>query len=243
MVASMTSFHLFVSSAWIMSTAMLPPIGDALVEDCGAYGAIGNLQTCRQTCSLQGFVLQLGVTSAFYNLSLSIYYLLVIKYRVRESLLKKWRWLFHLPPCAFGFGFGLAFAGLPHYQPMFFACHIAPTELPAVTADFTTTEFSAPTQGVVESDNTPLLMLVILPLSTVITATCINMLMIYLHVRKTDRAANQWRISEQVHQQQQGDTGPSGRFLALESSLFRKREEPLSSLESTNSREPSGPSR
>jgi len=57
------------SSFWLgLSTWPIP-------EETGLLWAAGN----QQTCSLQGFFTQFGITSSFYNASLSLYFLPVIR--------------------------------------------------------------------------------------------------------------------------------------------------------------------
>jgi hypothetical protein len=93
LIAGMSCFDICSSIAWILSTLLQPKYEfDTIPTEI--YGAIGN----DQTCQLHGFMLQLGFTGVFYNVALSLYYVLTIRYNVRESRLKKWRWAFHLPP-------------------------------------------------------------------------------------------------------------------------------------------------
>jgi hypothetical protein len=166
LIASMSCFDICSSTAWIMSTLLQPKYEYETVPT-DIYGAIGN----EQTCKLQGFMLQLGFTGVFYNVALSVYYVLTIRYNVRESRMKKWRWAFHLPPCVVGLG--LALAGIPHYQYLFFVCHIPPP--PLVQTRRLINIFS------------------VIPILFALTMTSFSMVLIYLHVRKTDRAANKWR--------------------------------------------------
>jgi hypothetical protein len=51
----------------------------------GVFGAIGSTQTC----TAQGFFLQLGLAVPFYNTCLAIYYFLIIKYNVSDDNLRK----------------------------------------------------------------------------------------------------------------------------------------------------------
>mmetsp|Transcript_34081 Transcript_34081/g.81957 ORF Transcript_34081/g.81957 Transcript_34081/m.81957 type:complete len:569 (+) Transcript_34081:488-2194(+) len=63
-----------------MSTWMIPKGTE------GVAWALGNTATC----STQGFFLTLSVAVPIYNAMLSIYYVLVINYRVKDETLKKW---------------------------------------------------------------------------------------------------------------------------------------------------------
>eukprot|EP00980_Cylindrotheca_fusiformis_P022120 scaffold9000_cov106-Cylindrotheca_fusiformis.AAC.4 len=68
---------------------------------------------------------RLGYTSAFYNLVLTVYYVLVIKKGMRETQLQRLKYWFHVPTLLAGFG--LAFAGIPYYTNIFMFCHIPPS--------------------------------------------------------------------------------------------------------------------
>ena len=63
-----------------MSTWMIPKGTE------GVAWALGNTATC----STQGFFLTLSVAVPIYNAMLSIYYVLVINYRVKDETLRKW---------------------------------------------------------------------------------------------------------------------------------------------------------
>ncbi len=62
------------------------------------YGAIGN----QSTCTLQGLMISLGLIVPFYNAVLCVYYLLVIKYNIRDHVIAKYERYMHiasiLPP-------------------------------------------------------------------------------------------------------------------------------------------------
>jgi len=82
------------ASFWMfMSTWPIPPSP----EDDIVW-AVGNATTCR----VQGFMLQFGVTSPFYNASLAIYYFLVIVRGWKEEDIRKIEWALHTLPLAWG---------------------------------------------------------------------------------------------------------------------------------------------
>ena len=81
------------------------------------YGAHGN----EATCVAQGFFIQLGTISAFLNVALAIYYLLVIKYGWTETQLLKRRVYLFLPPIVVGLVF--AFAGIPYDDSLMIWCN------------------------------------------------------------------------------------------------------------------------
>jgi hypothetical protein len=80
----MSIFDICSSIGWALSTLPVPTI-NIYGEQTGVYGAKGN----DMTCAMQGFLVQLGFTGIFYNLALSFYYLLMIRYGWREDKLRK----------------------------------------------------------------------------------------------------------------------------------------------------------
>eukprot|EP00980_Cylindrotheca_fusiformis_P016813 scaffold5067_cov139-Cylindrotheca_fusiformis.AAC.7 len=158
----------------------------------GVYGAKGN----SATCTAQGFFLQLGYTSAFYNMVLTVYYVLVIKKGMRETQLQRLKYWFHVPTLLFGFG--LAFAGIPYYDNIFLFCHIPPA---VELSSWWTSEDGAESMSVSTADSNDLLTVFsIVPISIVFFVGGVNMIAIYLHVRKQDRAANRWRMGHRLSQ-------------------------------------------
>jgi hypothetical protein len=80
---AMSAFDVFGSIAWGLTTLPIPEYEYG--EPSGIYGARGN----EKTCKTQGFFIQLGYTSIFYNMSLSFYFLMVVRYGMRENQIKK----------------------------------------------------------------------------------------------------------------------------------------------------------
>ena len=67
-----------------------------------------------ETCTAQGFFIQMGTTSAFISVSLAVYYFCMITLSWTEYKMKKVRlWLFLCPIVV---GLTLAFAGIPFYD-------------------------------------------------------------------------------------------------------------------------------
>mmetsp|Transcript_35898 Transcript_35898/g.78650 ORF Transcript_35898/g.78650 Transcript_35898/m.78650 type:complete len:776 (+) Transcript_35898:89-2416(+) len=110
LMVALSAFDLFGSFAYAFTSLPLP------YEDY-INGSRGNAASC----TAQGFFIQLGTTSAYINCSLSIYYLLVIKYSWSERQMDKVkRWLFILPIIV---GLGFAFGGIPFYENMILWCN------------------------------------------------------------------------------------------------------------------------
>jgi hypothetical protein len=93
------SFFDVIGSCAYAFTSLPMPVDDYIL------GSKGN----GATCAAQGFFIQLGTTSCYTNVSLAVYYLLVIKKGWSENKVKKARiWLFL---CPILLGLALAFAG------------------------------------------------------------------------------------------------------------------------------------
>jgi len=122
---SLSVFYIIGSCAYALTTLPIPE--DDLIPVFGARGSkatcTGKLPelTCDQLCIFvhspyafpshiaQGFFIQMGTISCFTNVSLSVYYLLAIKYGQRERQLKQKRpWLILCPLIV---GLAFAFAG------------------------------------------------------------------------------------------------------------------------------------
>jgi hypothetical protein len=72
------------SIAWVFSTLPVPTT-NVYGEQTTVYGAKGT----DATCTMQGFLVQIGFSGIFYNLALSVYYLLTIQYGWREDKLRR----------------------------------------------------------------------------------------------------------------------------------------------------------
>ena len=101
-------------------TSLLTPLGDQVM------GSQGN----NATCVAQGFLIQLGTTACYVNVSLAVYYLLVINMDWKEHQMKKIRiWLF-IAPITVGLSFALA--GIPFYDNTILWCNNSATYWPEV---------------------------------------------------------------------------------------------------------------
>ena len=73
LMLGLSTIDAFHSAVYLMTTLPSP-------VDSNIYGAIGNTRTC----SAQGFFLMLGLAVPIYNTSLSLFFLLTIRYRMRQ---------------------------------------------------------------------------------------------------------------------------------------------------------------
>eukprot|EP00980_Cylindrotheca_fusiformis_P015619 scaffold4481_cov121-Cylindrotheca_fusiformis.AAC.15 len=194
LVCGLSVFDVFSSIGIIFSTLPIPQYryydSTSTRMPTNVYGAKGN----SATCAAQGFFLQLGYTSAFYNLVLSVYYVLVIKKGMRETQLQRLKYWFHVPTLLAGFG--LAFAGIPFYDNIFLFCHIPPAV--KLSSFWTSRVESLSLSGAKSNDL--LTVFSVVPISIVFFVGGVNMIIIYLHVRKQDRAANRWRMGHRLAQ-------------------------------------------
>jgi hypothetical protein len=170
LMVAMSFFDIVGSIAWDFSTLPIPVYEYGGTS--GIYGAKGN----EATCKMQGFFIQLGYTSIFYNMSLSFYFLLVVRYGMKESQLKKLQLWLHIP--ALLVGFALAFGGIPFFSSVFGVCYIPP---PPLIEDYRYITIFA-----------------VVPICTAIVILTVNTSMVYLAVRKQMIAARKWRISGAV---------------------------------------------
>mmetsp|Transcript_15475 Transcript_15475/g.32724 ORF Transcript_15475/g.32724 Transcript_15475/m.32724 type:complete len:336 (+) Transcript_15475:71-1078(+) len=92
-----------ITSLWLGLSTWPIPRGTE-----GVYGAAGNTQTC----TAQGFFIQLMVLSPMYNFNLCIYYLLQGKYQFTEEYIAK-RYEKYMHAIAIFICFGFAILGLP----------------------------------------------------------------------------------------------------------------------------------
>ena len=160
----MSVFDIVSSIAWALTSVPIPeysPYG----FPTGIYGARGT----DQTCTAQGFFVQLGVTGALYNLSLSCYYTLAIALGWTETKLRRVRIFLHLPAVI---GLALALAGIPYYAQAIWGCYLQP---PPIADAFHVSVFF------------------MLPIASVVAIATINMLIVTLAVRRNLRRSRKWR--------------------------------------------------
>lgn len=86
LLIGMSVFYIINSAALVISTAAFPRSVSTII-----YGAIGN----QFTCSMQGFLLSLGVAGPLYGSMLCINYLLVIKYNISDDVVKSYEKYLH----------------------------------------------------------------------------------------------------------------------------------------------------
>jgi len=117
LLLAMSCVDVLSSTAWVLSTIPIPakyPNGQPTIY----YGARGN----KATCKAQGFFIQLGFASPFCNLSLAVYYMLVVLFDWSEDRIKKHRRFIIGTPLFVGLV--LACAGIPFYDVSATMCYV-----------------------------------------------------------------------------------------------------------------------
>lgn len=105
-----------ISSIWIgLSTWPIPA-----EDQIDVTWAIGN----RTICTIQGFFAQATISSPLYNATMSVYFLLVIRYGWRDSSTRKVEPWLHAFPLVFGLGTAVTALVLNRYGNTVFWCWI-----------------------------------------------------------------------------------------------------------------------
>jgi hypothetical protein len=109
----------WVSFSFFFSTWPVPPSPKAM-------WSIGN----DFTCNLQGYLIQMGTASFVYSATLTIYFVMVIKYQMKERDIKKKEIWLHGPPLLFSFGTSTASLFMGHYGNSNLWCWITGKDTP-----------------------------------------------------------------------------------------------------------------
>ena len=158
------------SIGFLLSTIPMPKYNQ-YDELTGIEGAVGN----DATCTFQGSLIQFSLTGVLYQISLSTYFLLVIYFGWSESRVRKVLYYLHIPLVV---GIGMTVAGIPFYESLVWICWVAP---PPFADDYWN-----------------IVLFGILPIGLAAVVSTINLLAVYLKVRKQFAAGNRWRISSQL---------------------------------------------
>lgn len=117
LILALSLSDISVSSACFVGSWGIPK------NTAGIFMPLGN----EITCKMQGFLIQLGMTTPFYNASLSLYYLLIINYGYKEKDVLKIEPLFHLVPLLWGFGTAILGLAWDQYHNSNLWCWISST--------------------------------------------------------------------------------------------------------------------
>ena len=173
------------TSFWLALSAWPIPGDDGTVE-----WAAGTKISCR----VQGFFTQFGIASSIYNATLSVFYVLVIKYGWKTVRLRKYEVLLHGIPLLWGFGTALTGLLLDAYHNANLWCFIAPDP-----------------NGGFSEDKANLLRWVMfyVPLWTMILIVTVNIIVVYRHVQSLELPSQQFGVSRQYSPTEptHGETG------------------------------------
>jgi hypothetical protein len=111
-LVGMTCIDILSSSAWWLSSWAVPR---------GSYAMSAGTQA---SCSYQGFMLQLAIGAPLYNCSLSIFYLLLIKYRWSDERIRLLEKYVHGSILCFSFGSAVILLPLGQYNQINSICWI-----------------------------------------------------------------------------------------------------------------------
>lgn len=176
LVCAMSCVDITVSTVWFLTNFFVPPWSEEVAWASGNQG----------TCNAQGFIVQLSIGAVYYNATLSLYYLLVIRYSFnRDSISRLEPWM-HVVPLSLGVGTAVASSVLNLYNPANWDCWIAPHP-PDCHQSYTlfgTGEVSDCERG----DNATIYQWAFFfgPLWTAILAISITMGILFRHVRAQD---------------------------------------------------------
>jgi hypothetical protein len=156
-------------------------------KDSGVVWAVGTTQTC----TLQGFFTQFGISSSFYNASLSTYYLLVIRYGWKEHQIKRIEPYLHAAPCLWAGCTAIAGLPLKLFNNANLWCWIAP--LPSTCV-------SDPAVDCIRGHHAEIYRWAFFygPLWIMISIVTFNMIVLLLYVRKLERRSNVYSFSTRL---------------------------------------------
>jgi hypothetical protein len=117
LVCAMSCIDVTVSTVWFLTNFFVPPWSEEVAW------ASGNQATCNV---VQGFIVQLSISAVFYNASLSLYYLVIIRYGFNALKIKRLEPWIHLVPLSLGLGTAITSSFLKLYNPANWDCWIAP---------------------------------------------------------------------------------------------------------------------
>ena len=182
LLLAMSICDLMMSGGIFMSTWPMPR------EVPNVWGNVGTTQTC----TAQGFFEQFGVSTVMYSASLSIYYLITIRSGRSASSRARIRRLepyLHAVPLSFGLATAVAGLFLRAYNYGLWDCWIAPYP-PGCKESWR----NGGTTDCVRGDNASLYQWLfdLIPKWTSILIVTVNMVLVYLHVRRQEVISERW---------------------------------------------------
>jgi hypothetical protein len=184
LLAGMSVCDIMSSSALFLTSWPVPanlPLG---------YFTVWNVGTA-QTCTAQGFFIQLGSGAVIYNACLALYYLLVIRYGWKDEYIAKRvePWM-HFIAVAFALSTGVAGLALDLFNPFGISCTI--TAYPRFCTQ--SYENRGPTTCI-RGDNARIYQGVFWlgPICCVVVWLAVSMFLVYLKIRTIERGSSQFQ--------------------------------------------------
>lgn len=181
-----------LSIVWMLNPLLMAPMSDDLEVD--AYWARGN----QQTCSSQGFMVTLGANvRVFYQASLQIQYLLVIKYGWCQRRIRNIEVYLHGIPWLWGSVSAITNLVLKNYNPAHWNCWIAPYPSNCTSSYTISRERTGLTEtDCVRGDNANIYQWVFLfgPLWGCILFCLYVMFQVYNHVYTTEERTTRYKV-------------------------------------------------
>mmetsp|Transcript_28163 Transcript_28163/g.61883 ORF Transcript_28163/g.61883 Transcript_28163/m.61883 type:complete len:380 (+) Transcript_28163:81-1220(+) len=199
-VLGMSIIDATIAVAWILNNLFIPEWSDQLWP-------LGN----EQTCSAQGFVIQFTISAVLYNATLSVYYLLVVKFNYRDRRLNRWRRRVHILPISFGLATSLTALVRRLYNPADWDCWIAPL---SPTVDCERYNICDRGQNAVWFQWA----FFYVPFWIAVAFVLVCMAMVILYVRGQERKSNRWK--EQAELQIQTRRNKKLRQVCIQSVLY-----------------------
>lgn len=179
-ILGVTAIDMLASFAWFLSSWAVPRGSFPL--------AAGN----RASCNFQGFLLQLAIGAPLYNCSLSLYYVLILKYRWTDVRLRVVEMWVHVAVLTFAVGSSILLLPLEQYNPTGSVCWVIGNPQECDDSRF---------QGIgvpcVRGKNAWIygLSLFYGPLWVCIVVSICSMVMIYQEVKRTSKRLERYSIS------------------------------------------------
>jgi hypothetical protein len=181
LLAGMSICDILSSSAWFLTSWPIP-------EDLPrALWNVGN----EQTCTAQGFFVQLGIGTVIYNACLAMYYLLVIRYGWKnEYIAKRVEPWMHFVAVGFPLSTGVASLALDLFNPSGFSCFIAAYP-PLCTQSY---ENKGPTTCI-HGDNASIYQIAfwLAPAFCIIVFLAVSMFLVYWKIRTIEAGSSHFQ--------------------------------------------------
>jgi hypothetical protein len=176
-LAGMSICDILSSSAWFLTSWPVPkdtPFG---------LWNVGN----KQTCSTQGFFIQLAIGTVTYNACLALYYLLVIRYGWRNEYIAKHvePWM-HFVAVGFALSSGVAGLALDLFNPFGYICTLS-----ACNQSFENKGHANCTRR--DNARVYLVALWLGPVCCIIVFIAVSLLLVYSKIRTIERSSSRFQ--------------------------------------------------